>query len=688
MRKLLYLTLLFLVQKINAQQYKFVDTAAVSLQDVVVHAFMLNKKWKDAPVAVAIISQSDMQRSTPASLLPALNSVAGVRMEERSPGSYRLSIRGSTLRSPFGVRNVKVYWNDIPLTDGGGNTYLNLIDVSQINNIEIIKGPSSSIYGAGTGGVVLLNSTPSLSENQQQHFKGSITGGSYGLMAQNASYNYQNKQFASVLQQSHLQANSYRQQSAVRRDTYNWLAKWKYGAQTLDALAFYTNMYYQTPGGLTLTEMLKKPTAARPAVGAIPGAVEQKSAIYDKTVFAGIHHTVQFNSSFSAETVLLLNHNAITNPFLTKFENRDETNTGVSEKLIYQHQIGGVNIQWVNGGEWLYNHSRIDDYVNNAGIQGNVQFKDNLFANQWYLFSQIQISWDKLTLNAGVSYNNQQLLYRRLTDSTMLHDLRTQNQQLLTPRFTFGYQLSQAITWYAIAAKGFSPPTLAEFFPQDRIFHSELKAEYGWNIETGIKGSLLKNALLFDVAAYNFQLQNAIVMRVNAQGAQYFVNSGGVLEKGIEVSANYRLWQKNKGFIHSVSIWSSYSYQPYHFLNYEQGTNNYSGNAVTGVPKNIFNAGFDVFTKHGLYGHAIINATSVIPLNDGNSAYANAYQNIMLKLGKKIKFKNNIIVDVFCGVDNLLNQTYSLGNDINAFGGRYYNPAAKRNYYMGLNINL
>ena len=79
-------------------------------------------------------------------------------MEERSPGSFRLAIRGSSLRSPFGVRNVKVYWNGIPFTDAGGNTYLNLFDFNSIANIEVIKGPGGSMYGAGTGGVVLLES--------------------------------------------------------------------------------------------------------------------------------------------------------------------------------------------------------------------------------------------------------------------------------------------------------------------------------------------------------------------------------------------------------------------------------------------------------------------------------------------------------------------------------------------------
>ena len=77
-------------------------------------------------------------------------------MEERSPGSYRINIRGSSLRSPFGVRNVKVYWNDIPVTDAGGNTYFNQFAWNNFSSIEVVKGPVGSMYGAGTGGLLIM----------------------------------------------------------------------------------------------------------------------------------------------------------------------------------------------------------------------------------------------------------------------------------------------------------------------------------------------------------------------------------------------------------------------------------------------------------------------------------------------------------------------------------------------------
>ncbi|MCC7525928.1 MAG: Plug domain-containing protein, partial [Chitinophagaceae bacterium] len=127
------------------------------LSEIVIKGFESDRRLLETPVSAGIISRSDIQQFSPASLVPAINLVPGARMEERSPGSYRLSVRGSLLRSPFGVRNIKVYWNDIPFTDAGGNSYFNLIDQHSINRIDIMKGPGGSMYGANTGGVIILH---------------------------------------------------------------------------------------------------------------------------------------------------------------------------------------------------------------------------------------------------------------------------------------------------------------------------------------------------------------------------------------------------------------------------------------------------------------------------------------------------------------------------------------------------
>lgn len=153
------------------------STQPIELDSVVVRAFDRNSRLRDVAAAVQYINNATLRRFGTASVVEAVNTAPGVRMEERSPGSYRFAIRGSALRSPFGVRNVKVYYNDLPLTDPGGQTYLNSLGNYDYGSLEVIKGPGSSFYGAGTGGVLLINSM----ENNAERLFAEHTSGSFGL---------------------------------------------------------------------------------------------------------------------------------------------------------------------------------------------------------------------------------------------------------------------------------------------------------------------------------------------------------------------------------------------------------------------------------------------------------------------------------------------------------------------------
>src|SRR5688500_13764616 len=188
------------------------DTAKI-LNEVVIHAYAYNRPVTEVPAAVATVNEKELERFSNTSFLPAVNSIPGVRMEERSPGSYRFSIRGSLLRSPFGVRNVKAYWNGLPFTDGGGNTYLNLLDFNSIGSMEIIKGPGGSLYGAGTGGVILLQSP----NNKKDQLQLSTVFGSYGLQRYHLAGETHSNKLDLRFQYAHQQADGYREQTSMRR---------------------------------------------------------------------------------------------------------------------------------------------------------------------------------------------------------------------------------------------------------------------------------------------------------------------------------------------------------------------------------------------------------------------------------------------------------------------------------------
>jgi len=685
--KIFYLIFCFTISVtlLQAQSNDSVVTALDTIPNVLVQSFNTRVKWKDAAIAMSTITQADILRMAPTSIVPIFNTMPGIRLEERSPGSYRLSIRGSLLRSPFGVRNVKVYWNNLPISDATGNAYLNLIDLSQITGAEIIKGPASSAYGAGTGGVVLLESQLKFKDTISASFSVGINKGSYGLIQENASWQYQSKNFSSNLTHNFLQSEGYRDQSALKKQGFKYEAAYRIGHHQIQLLSWYTNMYYQTPGGINLAQMLLNPKLSRQASGNLPSAIQQQAGIYNKTGFIGIQDKWKISSNWQLNFFSSVQNTRFENPFITNYEYRNETNTSTGIQLVKYPTNSAL--QWITGFEWLNNHSNIDDYGNKNGVVDTVQFKDNIFANQWLIYSQIQtIVAYKWHFNVGISINQQQYLYKRLTDIQTGYVSKSTNW-VPAPRFSALFDINKNIASYFIAGYGFSPASLAEVRPSDGNYYGNLAPEKGWNIELGLKGFLLNNQLQFNLSYYYFALQDAIVRRNNTVGAEYFINAGGTIQQGIEAMLEYHTPINRQHFLAQFKCYSSYSFQPYRFSNYQQLNINYTGNAITGVPTNTWTTGMDFMFKKHWNLNTNINCTSTIPLTDANDVFADAYQLIQIKLQYNCLFQN-FKVQFYGGVDNALNQLYSLGNDINAAGKRYYNPAPNRNFYFGMAIKF
>ncbi|HMF71560.1 MAG TPA: hypothetical protein VK616_08795, partial [Flavitalea sp.] len=75
-----------------------------------------------------------------------------------------------------------------------------------------------------------------------------------------------------------------------------------------------------------------------------------------------------------------------------------------------------------------------------------------------------------------------------------------------------------------------------------------------------------------------------------------------------------------------------------------------------------------------------------IPLNDANTAFASSYNLLNARLGFKKALRSNINLDLYLTADNIFDVNYSLGNDINALGGRYYNAAPGANFAAGISV--
>ena len=92
------------------------------------------------------------------------------------------------------------------------------------------------MYGANTGGALLLKSDPS-TITQKNIFNAGAETGSYNLLNAQAGWDHHTQKFSFNILQSHLQNDGYRQQSAIRRDNFFGDLKWNINAhETLSAL--------------------------------------------------------------------------------------------------------------------------------------------------------------------------------------------------------------------------------------------------------------------------------------------------------------------------------------------------------------------------------------------------------------------------------------------------------------------
>jgi iron complex outermembrane recepter protein len=651
------------------------------LDEVIIKAFEQNRKSSSSTYSVKHIEFNNADRNNKISLVNGFNSVAGVRMEERSPGSYRINIRGSSLRSPFGVRNVKVYWNDIPLTDPGGNTYFNQLAWNNFSSIEIFKGPAGSMYGAGTGGLILINNFETWKPGLFLEY---ITG-SYNLQNIFTTLSFGKKENKSQITYAHNQSDGYRIHSKMRRDNFSWQSQLKISdKQTLSANFLFTDMFYQTPGALTLSEFTSNPKAARPAAGAFPSAVNARAAIYQKNLTASFTNIFQVTNSFKNSTTLYGTFSQINNPAIRNYERRNEPGFGGRTVFTYKKKFENLNeLQLVAGSEFQQGYFNTQVSKNKNGNPDTLQTNDDIGLTLYnYFFQNDLIINKKWSFTTGISINKTKVSFTRLSNYPVIRQSRTYKNEL-APRFAMTRSFENEFFIKASVTRGFSPPTIGELLPSTGVISTNLEAEYGWNYELTFSKRLLKNRMSFEVTGFYFRLNNALVQRRDLSGADFFVNAGDIKQKGLEVTADY-FGGSVKGLIDDFRINTAYTLNHFRYGNFIKGSDVFSGKTIPSVPTNAISVLADINFKKGLYSNFTFYSASGIFLNDANTASAKDYQLLGWRLGWKKTFKKKYKLNFYTGVDNLLDETYSLGNDINAAANRFYNAAPGRNYYVGI----
>jgi len=654
------------------------DSAAL-ISTVTIDAYHKPAALMQSTKSVTIAGRELLAQNAPDRLLESINLLPGSKMEERSPGSYRLSVRGSTLRSPFGIRNLKMYLNDFIVTDASGNTYLNILDPELLNKIELYKGPEGADFGAVTGGTALLKTQ----ETDQTRI--GFGGGSYahykGLAAHSKKYGRHRLHVYS----SYETTDSYRRTAALERGFLFLRDRYHYGSNQMEAMVLLSDLHYQTPGGLTLEQISKDPRQARPGTSTLPSAEEQQAGIYNKMVLAGISNLAAIAKGISHFVAVQGSYSDFRNPFITNYEKRFEQNLAIrthvnfdysSRKAVYQSRIGF---------EGAVGTGRIRNFNNAAGDPAAAQNFDDITARSGFIFlSQNAAFNDRLFLDVSASLNLMSYDWTELYPLPDSGGIRFATA--LLPSFGALYRLGDGLTLRAKLAKGNSAPTAEELRSSAQEINAALRPEYGWNAEAGVRKQW-ENLLFTEVSLFDFRLKNTIVRRQNSAGQEYFVNAGETSQRGAEFIVETRKLLLPTTVFSGIKAYLSGSFYDFTFKNYQKNSADFSGNKLTGVaPVSLQSLiSLELFRKINLdIAHFY---TGPLPLNDANTVTAGSSLIGNMNVGYRFSTPA-FIADLQLSVRNLYNTAYSLGYDLNAFGNRFYNPAARRNYMLTLKLQL
>ena len=683
-----YFLFLLLIFPLKSSAFQQSDSLKIALDEVIVQGFEGDRSILESPGSIAFIKAEEIRLFDNQSLVTSLNTISGVRMEERAPGSYRISIRGSSLRSPFGVRNVKVYWNDIPFTDPSGSTPLNLLDVANMKSVEVIKGPAGSVYGAGNGGAVLINSNPSVNGTA---ISSAFTAGSFGLQKYQLEaiklFDSGNIHFSYANQQS----DGYREQSFFNRETLELSGRWVVSPrQSLKASVFYSDLFYGIPGGLNETQFNEDPTQARQGNPFALGSVEANASIMQEYMLAGITHNYRWNQRFSNQTTVYGNLSDFENPFNLDYKREDRRSTGGRTRFVFEEKFGDIQAKILAGGEVQYGNNSAQNFENDSSRTGALNFDDQLNILQTTLFTNAELDLpDDWYLTLGLSYNRLTYDIDRLTDNVNNDPglvSKTFNPSLV-PRVALLKKLNDQNSLFASVGFGFSPPTIEEIRTNEGSINSGLEAEKGINYEVGGRGSLFSGRFGYESALFAFRLDESIVQIASPRGTTLFRNAGGTRQYGLELNLSYDIIRNTSGFINTMNIRSAYTYHLFEYDNYIREGEDFSGNRLPGVAPHTLITTLQATGSSGWYAHFSHNFTDEITLDDANTVNSEAYHLVKTKIGWQGKLAGQFILDVHLGMDNLLDEQYSLGYDINAFGNRYFQPAPERNWFGGIRLS-
>jgi iron complex outermembrane receptor protein len=649
--------------------------SAEALDEIVVTATRRDSSVREVPRSVSLVGQQRIQDATQQLALDeALSVVPGLYMQNRYNFSQdlRISLRGFGARSGFGIRGIRVYVDGIPETLPDGQAQVDSIDLGSTKSIEVLRGPASSLYGNASGGVIAVETELG---DLAPFIEGGIAGGELGFQKYNVKTGGSSGAIDYLFNASKQEIDGYRAHSFSRGTLLN--GKLGFRIAEDDRLTVAVNHTDQPEsedaGGINLAEVAADIRAARD-LNVLFNAGEALSQqrigfVYER----GRPHG----------DLLLRNYYV-----WRDFSNELPFASGGAVDL--QRFFYGFGAQYtprnlfparleITAG---FDLDRQDDdrrrFDNNQGERGDLTFdqQERVDGAGIYLQGKYDLT-EALSLSAGLRYDE---LTFDINDRFPGDgdDSGEIDFSELSPSAALNLSLGEQVLFGSFS-RSFETPTTTELANPDSSggFNQSLRPQLADNFEVGIKGE--RNSAYYELSVFHIDLKDELVPfeLAASPGRTFYSNAGKSDRTGVETAVS---WQHESG----LSADLSYTYSDFTFEEFvDQGGSNVAGAHLPGLPRHFGYAGLSYRSENGLFARLESVYSGKLYADNANTAEVDGYVVTNLRASREL-VSGNWLVRPYVGINNVFNERYYSNIRINAFGGRYYEPAPDRNFYAGV----
>ncbi len=636
------------------------------------------------------ISARTISSFTPVDLVDAINQTSGVYIQSGAINTNRITIRGVGSRTLFGTNKIRAYFNGIPITNGGGETNIDIYDTNSLSAIEIVKGPKATQYGSNLGGTLLLSTKETLKEGTA--ISTTFSAGSYGLFKNTTSANYKDENLSIYASYGHLKLDGYRDNNQYNRNSILTYTEFKVSPKfTLGALIQHYDNRAEISSSLSQTAFNEDPTQAAFTWGQAKGFEANNETLI------GITASTEITKKFSNTTSVFYK-------YLDHYEPRpfnilDEITNGYGARSIFAKKYTALDrtstlsfgVEWYQDEyQWQTLDNLYEANNGNGSLEGQLISDNQEKRSQFNVFGTTTLSVsENWKVEAGLNINKTQYKYVDVFNTTDQNASADRNfDPIFAPNLSVSFTATDHINIFGNVSRGFNYPSIEETLTPDGVINPDIGPERGWNYEVGSDLRFFENTLRLKSSLYLLSIDDLVV--AERIGDDQFIgrNAGKTHHRGIELQMQYVQHLNSRLF---MNAYVNADFNSHKFIDFVDEDDDFSGNDLTGIPKEKITMGFSLQHAIGFDATLSFRHIGSQPITDANTLYSDAHQLVFTKIGYKRELFSGMTLHISAGINNLLDTSYASSILINAsaFGGnepRYFYPGQPRNFYSSVRL--